>query len=228
MRRNIFAETYGIVAVGVLIGILAPLLQKLGNPGNMGICVACFLRDIAGSLGLHRAAVVQYLRPEILCFVLGSSLAAFLFGEFKPRGGSAPLIRFFLGFFAMIGALVFLGCPWRTILRLAGGDANAIFGFLGLICGISIGIFFMKQGFSLGRAQRLSFQCRFSFSGGNGIFALFTRGFATYSGRTKTRCAFLQHQRSRCYACTFVCFRGGGYSGRFFGPAQSILYHGSL
>ncbi len=157
MRRNIFAETYGIVAVGVLIGILAPLLQKLGNPGNMGICVACFLRDIAGSLGLHRAAVVQYLRPEILCFVLGSSLAAFLFGEFKPRGGSAPLIRFFLGFFAMIGALVFLGCPWRTILRLAGGDANAIFGFLGLICGISIGIFFMKQGFSLGRAQRLSF-----------------------------------------------------------------------
>nr|WP_245540420.1 hypothetical protein [Thermodesulfatator atlanticus] len=99
MRRNIFAETYGIVAVGVLIGILAPLLQKLGNPGNMGICVACFLRDIAGSLGLHRAAVVQYLRPEILCFVLGSSLAAFLFGEFKPRGGLSSFNSFLLGLF---------------------------------------------------------------------------------------------------------------------------------
>ncbi|WP_457755721.1 YedE family putative selenium transporter [Thermodesulfatator indicus] len=155
MKRNFFATTLGIISVGVVIGVLAPLLQKFGNPGNMGICVACFLRDIAGSLGLHRAAVVQYLRPEIPSFVLGSFLAAMLFKEFRPRGGSAPIIRFFLGFFAMIGALVFLGCPWRTILRLAGGDLNAIFGLIGLVTGISIGIFFFKQGFDLGRTQRL-------------------------------------------------------------------------
>ena len=37
--------------MGALIGILAPVLQKLGNPGNMGICVACFERDIAGAVG---------------------------------------------------------------------------------------------------------------------------------------------------------------------------------
>jgi uncharacterized protein len=47
--------------------VLAPILVKLGNPGNMGICVACFSRDIAGALGLHRAATVQYIRPEIIC-----------------------------------------------------------------------------------------------------------------------------------------------------------------
>jgi YedE family putative selenium metabolism protein len=53
--------------------------------------------------------------------------------------------------FAVFGALVFLGCPWRAYLRLGGGDWNAIFGILGLIAGIGIGIGFLKMGFSLGR-----------------------------------------------------------------------------
>ena len=53
--------------------------------------------------------------------------------------------------FAMFGALVFLGCPWRAYLRLAGGDWNAILGIVGLIAGIGIGIVFLKRGFSLGR-----------------------------------------------------------------------------
>ena len=57
--KNIFATKWGIVTVGAFIGIFAALLQKLGNPGNMGVCVACFERDIAGALGLHRAAVVH-------------------------------------------------------------------------------------------------------------------------------------------------------------------------
>jgi hypothetical protein len=111
---------------------------------------------MAGALGFHRADVVQYLRPEIMGFVLGAFAAALFAGEYKPRGGSSPLIRFFLGVFAMLGALVFLGCPWRALLRLAGGDGNAIFGILGLIFGIFIGVMFLKYGFSLGRsyAQR--------------------------------------------------------------------------
>ena len=121
-----FATRWGIISVGAFIGIFAALLQKWGNPANMGICVACFERDIAGALGLHRAAVVQYVRPEIIGFVLGSMIAAYAFKEFRARAGSAPIVRFMLGAFAMIGALVFLGCPWRAALRLAGGDWNAI------------------------------------------------------------------------------------------------------
>jgi hypothetical protein len=117
----------------------------------MGVCVVCFTRDIAGALGLHKASVVQYIRPEIIGFVLGAFIAALAFREFKPRTGSAPLLRFLLGMFASFGALVFLGCPWRAYLRLAGGDWNAIFGILGLIVGIVIGILFLKRGFSLGR-----------------------------------------------------------------------------
>jgi len=151
--RNVFATTIGIIAVGSVIGVVAGFLQKFGNPPNMGICVACFGRDIAGAVGLHRAAVVQYLRPEILGFVLGSFAAALAFKEFKPNGGSAPVTRFVLGMIAMIGALVFLGCPWRVILRLAGGDGNALFGLAGLVAGVWIGTLFFKQGYNLGRSQ---------------------------------------------------------------------------
>ena len=150
--KNFFASRMGIISVGVIIGILAPLLQYAGNPGNMGICVACFERDIAGALGLHRAGVVQYIRPEIIGFVLGSFIIAIFMKEYKPRSGSSTVIRFFLGVFAMIGALVFLGCPWRALLRLAGGDGNAITGLLGLMAGISIGVLFLKNGYSLGRS----------------------------------------------------------------------------
>lgn len=142
-----------MVGTGVVIGVLAPLLQKLGNPGNMGICVACFERDIAGAVGLHRAPVVQYMRPEIIGFVLGALGAAYLFKEFRPRAGSAPIVRFVLGVFAMIGALVFLGCPWRAMLRLAAGDGNAILGLLGLVAGIWVGTLFLRNGYNLGRTQ---------------------------------------------------------------------------
>jgi len=147
-----FGSRTGIILAGAVIGVLAPLLQKFGNPKNMGICVACFERDLAGALGLHRAAVVQYIRPEIIGFVLGATLAALLFQEFKARSGSAPIVRFFLGVFAMIGALAFLGCPWRALLRLAGGDWNAIWGLVGLTVGIAIGVQFLKAGYSLGRS----------------------------------------------------------------------------
>lgn len=152
--NNIFASRYAIISIGAFIGITAALLQFMGNPPNMGICVACFERDIVGALGWHRAAVVQYLRPEIMGLVFGAFVAAFISKERSARGGSSPFIRFMLGLFAMIGALVFLGCPWRSLLRLAGGDGNALFGVAGLITGIFIGVQFLQRGFSLGRAYK--------------------------------------------------------------------------
>ncbi|MGI6207333.1 MAG: YedE family putative selenium transporter [Anaerolineae bacterium] len=147
---------WGPIITGVAVGVLAPVLVRLGNPGNMGICVVCFSRDVAGALGFHRAAAVQYLRPELAGFVLGAFGAALAFREFRPRTGSAPIVRFLLGVFAAIGALVFLGCPWRAYLRLSGGDLNAIPGILGLVAGIYLGIVFLRQGFSLGRSYPAS------------------------------------------------------------------------
>ncbi|MBN1498065.1 MAG: YedE-related selenium metabolism membrane protein, partial [Spirochaetes bacterium] len=151
--KNIFSSRVAIILTGSMIGIIAVLLQAAGNPPNMGICVACFERDIAGALGLHRAAVVQYLRPEIPAIVLGSFIISLAMKEYRPRAGSSTLIRFFLGIFAMIGALVFLGCPWRALLRLAGGDLNAVTALLGLTAGISIGVIFLNRGYSLGRSH---------------------------------------------------------------------------
>ena len=167
--NNFFSTKRGILLVGLIIGIIAILLQKLGNPANMGICVACFWRDITGSLGLHRAKVVQYIRPEVLGFVLGSFGIAIFTKEFRARGGSSTIIRFFLGLFAMIGALAFLGCPWRALLRLSAGDLNAFIGIGGLVVGIGIGIYFLRQGYNLGRS--------YTFKKANGIvfpvFAIF-------------------------------------------------------
>jgi YedE family putative selenium metabolism protein len=140
------SEKNGILIAGLAIGIIAALLVLLGNPVNMGFCIACFLRDIAGAVGMHRAAAVQYIRPEIIGLVLGSLIMALSKKEFAARGGSSPMTRFILGFFVMIGCLMFLGCPFRMILRLAGGDGNALFGVLGFVVGILCGIFFLNRG----------------------------------------------------------------------------------
>jgi YedE family putative selenium metabolism protein len=144
-----------VLIAGAVVGALSVVLAAAGNPANMGICVACFIRDIAGGLGLHRAEVVQYLRPEMPGFIIGSMLAALAAGEFRARGGSSPVLRFALGFFVMIGALVFLGCPLRMVLRLAGGDLNAVPGILGFTAGTWVGVLFLRRGFTLGRSARI-------------------------------------------------------------------------
>ncbi|WP_239480365.1 YedE family putative selenium transporter [Megamonas hypermegale] len=148
-------EKFTIILAGIIIGIIASLLVFFGNPANMGFCIACFLRDTAGGLGLHSAAPVQYIRPEIIGLILGSFIVALSKNEFNAKGGSSPLTRFILGFFVMIGCLMFLGCPFRMILRIAGGDLNALFGLVGFIVGISAGVFFLNRGYTLKRTYKL-------------------------------------------------------------------------
>lgn len=145
----------GIIFTGAIVGIISVFLVKLGNPKNMGFCIACFIRDISGGLGFHRAAVVQYLRPEVMGLVLGSFAIASLKKEFNVKGGSSPFIRFTLGVTVMIGALMFLGCPLRMVLRLAGGDLNAIIGIVGFTFGIILGVASLNKGFSLKRNYKL-------------------------------------------------------------------------
>lgn len=145
-----------IGCTGGIIGIIAVLLVKFGNPANMGFCIACFLRDTAGALNMHQAAVVQYMRPEIIGLVLGAAVMAASGKEMVARAGSNPIIRFILGFFVMVGALMFLGCPLRMMLRIGGGDLNAIVGLAGFVAGIGCGIVALNKGFSLDRAYRVS------------------------------------------------------------------------
>ena len=145
-------EKHKLAVTGLFIGAISVLLVVLGNPKNMGFCIACFIRDIAGSMHLHTAPIVEYMRPEIIGIILGSFAISVITGDFRPRSGSSPVLRFIIGFFVMIGALVFLGCPLRMVLRLAGGDLNAFVALLGFIAGIGVGCIFIANGFSLGRA----------------------------------------------------------------------------
>jgi YedE family putative selenium metabolism protein len=132
-------RTYlAFAGVGLAIGAIAVLLQRLGNPPNMGLCFGCFMRDTAGGIGLHHAAPAQYVRPEIIGAVLGAMAAAIARGQWRARGGSTPIVHFALGMFAMVGILVFLGCPWRAVLRLGGGDLNGLLGIAGLVLGASV------------------------------------------------------------------------------------------
>lgn len=144
-KRNLFI-------FGALAGSVAAVLAAFGNPGNMAICVACFIRDMAGAVGLHSAAPVQYMRPEIIGIVIGALIISVLTKEYRPTAGSSPMTRFILGFVTMIGALLFLGCPLRMVIRMSAGDANAYLALIGFIGGIATGAFFLKKGFSLGRA----------------------------------------------------------------------------
>ena len=150
-------EMVYIILTGFIVGIISALLTLLGNPKNMGFCIACFLRDTAGGIGLHNAEAVRYIRPEITGIVTGALAAAVINKEFAPKGGSSPMTRFALGAMVMIGCLMFLGCPLRMMIRLAGGDLNALFGLLGFIPGILTGIFFLNRGYSLKKNTRLSY-----------------------------------------------------------------------
>lgn len=142
----------GLLLWGGVLGLVAAALAFMGNPGNMAFCIACFIRDIAGACKLHTAAAVQYMRPEIAGLAAGSFFISLLGKEYRSTSGSSPMIRFLLGVVTMIGALVFLGCPLRMVLRMAAGDWNAYVGLAGFVLGAATGCFFLKKGFSLGRA----------------------------------------------------------------------------
>lgn len=139
------------IITGILLGAGAVLLSYFGNPANTGICVSCFMRNIAGAVGLHGDIRMQYIRPEIAAFVLGSFFTSIFTKEFKTTSGSSPLLRFFVGILLIIGCSVFVGCPIKMILRISAGDLTAIIGVIGLAAGVWTGLQFLEGGFRLGR-----------------------------------------------------------------------------
>ena len=142
-----------LALAGALCGVISAALAFFGNPANMAICIACFIRDTAGALKMHQAAVVQYARPETIGIVLGAFIIAVATKEYRSTSGSSPMVRFILGIIIMIGSLVFLGCPLRMVIRMSAGDLNAYVALVGFILGIATGILALKKGFSLGRSH---------------------------------------------------------------------------
>ena len=144
------------IFTGALIGLGAVLLSYYGNPANTGLCISCFMRNISGAIGLHDNIRLQYLRPEIMAIVIGAFAAALLTGKFKPTSGSSPILRFFIGIFLIIGCSVYIGCPVKMVLRIAGGDLAAWVGVAGLAGGVWAGLQFLERGFRLGMSQETS------------------------------------------------------------------------
>ena len=140
-----------VLAAGSGLGVLGVLLAAWGNPQNSGICVSCFIENSAGALGLHGNQRMQYLRPELIGFVIGSAFCALLFREFRSRGGSAPLPRLVSGVFLIVGSAVFIGCPIKLFLRFTAGDLSALGGVFGLVAGVWIGLQGLARGVDLGR-----------------------------------------------------------------------------
>jgi len=143
------------VIMGALVGVGSFVLSYYGNPANTGLCVSCFMENVAGSLGLHDNVRMQYLRPEIPAFVIGAFAWALFRKDFLSTGGSSPLLRFLVGIFLIIGCSVFIGCPVKMILRIAAGDIAALIGVGGLVAGIYVGLEFIENGFRLGKATEL-------------------------------------------------------------------------
>lgn len=142
----------GLLILGIIFGLGAVVLAMNGNPANMAICTACFIRDIAGAMKLQQTPVVQYFRPEIVGIIIGALTLSLFRREYQSTGGSSTVIRFFVGALMMICALVFLGCPLRMILRMSSGDISAYMGLLGFGGGVLTGSVYIKKGFSLGQS----------------------------------------------------------------------------
>lgn len=139
-----------VAITGFLLGLLGVMLAVWGNPENSGICVSCFIENSAGALGFHDNPRMQYLRPELLGFVLGSMLCAIATREFTTRIGTAPLFRIISGIFLMVGCALFIGCPIKLFLRLAAGDLTSLAGIAGMICGVWLGVRGMANGVDTG------------------------------------------------------------------------------
>ena len=143
------------IFTGALLGFGGVYLVVAGNPANSGICVSCFMENMAGALQLHKNIRMSYIRPELIGFVLGSFIMALQSRRFRVTGASSPVLRFFFGLFLIVGCGIFIGCPIKMFLRLAAGDLTAVAATLGLIFGVWFGVRHVKAGFVLERPKEL-------------------------------------------------------------------------
>ena len=72
MTMNLSDSKKKLALAGVVCGLVAACLAYFGNPANMAFCIACFIRDTAGALGLH--STEPALRSSGWCWARSSSL----------------------------------------------------------------------------------------------------------------------------------------------------------
>ncbi len=155
MIKNKISWNPLLIITGAVMGVSFSLLVKLGNPPNMGICVVCFIRDVAGGIALHSLKNLSYIRPEFVGFIIGAATSALFFREFRPQGASQPVIRFLIGIIIGFNALIFLGCPIRMFGRLGGGDWTALGGLAGIAVSVIIFNILVNSGFRMEKSKEI-------------------------------------------------------------------------
>jgi len=149
-------DTVLIIMSGLSLGVLGVALAIWGNPANSGICISCFIENLAGSLALHNNPRMAYFRPEIAGFVAGGLFMALVSRELRPRVGRFPVLGFMFGMLLIVGSSVFMGCPIKMMLRLGAGDMTAMAGVLGLAAGVYTGVWYLRQGVDFGAPSQIS------------------------------------------------------------------------
>jgi YedE family putative selenium metabolism protein len=142
------------IALCAAVGVVAAALVALGNPGHMGLCGACFLRDVAGALKLHQGPAI--VRPEVAGLALGALLWRLLSRQHVGRAGSHAATRFLLCMAMAVGAMVFLGCPFRLLQRLGGGDLTAWLALPGLVVGVRAAMLLERRGWTIGKTSEVA------------------------------------------------------------------------
>ncbi len=82
-------EKISIILAGLCIGVISIALVLLGNPANMGFCIACFLSDF-----IRRRQYNTYgQKSQGWCWA--ASLCHSLPGSFPPGAEAAPCSALF-------------------------------------------------------------------------------------------------------------------------------------
>ena len=143
------------VQMGAVAGVLAVVAGAVFDvrpPEAYGLCMACHARDLVNwtindLTGTHLTVAPASLVFPVLTTIgvfLGALAGATSSGEFRWRSPESSLRTFVYGALVMNFALLAGGCAIRLLLRTSSGEALGIFGFVGLMAGVTSGTFWIR------------------------------------------------------------------------------------
>ncbi|HWQ63087.1 MAG TPA: YeeE/YedE thiosulfate transporter family protein [Methanospirillum sp.] len=158
---NCLEGTNGPIILGIIIGILAAIVQGLtisaGGPEAYGFCALCHTRDLVNGLlniglgtNLGLAAVSKAAILPVMSMVgvlIGGFIAAKVSKEFRVKSASIKdVILYFIGGVLLMQFGLLLGaCPYRAAIRFAYGDLVALVGIIGIVVGVWISLILIQR-----------------------------------------------------------------------------------
>ena len=138
--------------VAGLLAVVAGALLEVRPPDAYGLCMACHGRDLVDWTLNHLAGTHLTVAPASLVFPVlttigvffGALLGASSSGEFHWSTPESSWRTFAYGALVMNFALVAGGCAIRLLLRTSAGEGLGMFGFAGLVAGVTAGTLWLR------------------------------------------------------------------------------------